>query len=555
MIKGEVMDSVTLKPLSFISVGAIGSNLGTISNEQGRFILQIKNKQNCIGVSAIGYLAKTIFINTLNDTFISIKLSPHSIKLNDVVVVPDFENRILDKMILKYSNDSVKNRIAFQSYIRLYSSTFGTTYENMEAVYSTNASIKKMQQLQLENGRYGLVDSFKQKNLVFSSDFSKLILYLNLFNYETIQKANYPWFPLFIKKRNKFVDVKLEGYESLNNNQVAHISINPRSKYDEEFFTTHLWIDLHHFNLVKLSSTILTPTQSPIFLLNRSPIILNKLELIILFESFGDTSNTFPKYYSIKLNYSVPGKDTLQIQTAIQFINYEKLNRDKIVVKQNYDFDYEIIQNILYIPEWWDRNLKLEKTKKEYDLTETFNRLKYFENCFTTKIDTSNFLNKRYSICEYPPKKKFVLNNLADSTPNNIIDSFILLQNGVQVAGLYFDMVFLHACYENKFKYVCLPIFDYKNSWVKSEFKVSSEIETIFNLLNKLYFIYSKKIENDVNEIENPCDYRVEVEKTRKYYLTAIDNEKRLMIFEVWKENKYLHWENKLNAEITELGY
>ena len=40
-VEGQVVDKVTNKPLVFVSVSAVGSNIGTITNTEGKFSLNI----------------------------------------------------------------------------------------------------------------------------------------------------------------------------------------------------------------------------------------------------------------------------------------------------------------------------------------------------------------------------------------------------------------------------------------------------------------------------------------------------------------------------------
>jgi len=550
-IKGVVIDSVSRQPIPFVSIGVIGSSTGTISNEQGNFILRLqKNNLSDIGFSAIGYNIKKIKLNTIIDTFIEVKLSRNSINLKEVFVLPDMANYLLDNMLKKYLNDTLKNEINVNSYLRLYSSSKSTTYENLEAVYSASTSIRKIQKLQIENGRYGLIDSFKQNNLVLSYDFSKLVTHLNLFNYETQQNVNYPWFPLFIKKRKKFVKVKLVGYENSQNGVAAQISIVPNNLYDDKFFTTQVWINTKTYDIEKITAEIQSPIESPVHLMDQSKLDLQKIKLIILFDSFGDSLYTYPKYNSVKLNYLVLKNETIPVETFVQFINYEKNNTNQPIAKQEYDSDYGLIQSTLYLKNWWGKNVILEKTKQEYELNETFNKLNYFDNCFDTKKDTDNFLVKGISICDFRNKNNFQLSKLSDSATILTNDSFVLTQGGKAVAGLYFNIYFLSACSDGQLKYVCLPLFDIWASWANADVKTSLELETLMRLMCKLTFIYSKKLEEEINEIDEPCLHRNEVEKIKQGYLLAYDRLEKQMVNDVWKNGKFIIWEKRLSNEL-----
>jgi hypothetical protein len=516
-----------------------------------------ENKTVTIGFSAIGFQSKRLTLHVVSDTVMAIVLFRTTIKLNEVVIVNDYANVLLNNMLKKYGESDTKREINVNSYMRLFSSAKGVTYENLEAVYSSLVSVRKMQKLQVENGRYGLIDSFRQKNLVFSADFSKLISHLNLFNYETNQQANYPWFPLFNKKREKYVQVKLEGMESASDGIVAHISILPLAMYDDRFFATHVWINTRTFNLEKVSAFIDDPLESPIYMPDKSKLQLQGIRLTLLFDSFGDSLSTYPKYYSVKLNYTIPAKDSIRVITSVQFINYTKNHFRQPMTEQEYESDYGLIQNTLYLRDWWDKNIILEKTKQEYEVNELFNNLNYFDNSFSTQKDTDNFLSKGFSLCSYQDKSNYKISKLEDASTVLRTDSFFLvkLQHDtlIRIAALYFDICFLYACYDETFSYVCLPLFDYRSSWVNAEDKNSMEIETLTKLMAKLTYVCSRKLEQEIQGLKDPCSKRADIERIKQKNLALFDSQKNELVLDTWKKGEFLKWEKKLAAELAEM--
>lgn len=557
LIKGTVTDSLSQKPLPYASIGIVGTGKGTISNEQGNFVLQINGNENiAIGISTIGYHNKVITLPHSIDTNLIVYLTPNEIRLTEVMVVFDFANKLLDKMITKYISAQTQPQINTRSYLKLFSSSNGVTYENLEAIYTATASDRKTHDIQIENGRYGLIDSFIKRNLVYSVDFSKLITYLNLFNHETMQKANYPLFPLFVKNRKKFVDVKFAGFED-REGKVARINIAPKSIYDGEYFNMSLWINTINYNLEKVSAEIKEPIESPIYIYDKSKLDIKQLSLDIIFDSFGDSVNSYPKFYSVRMDYTIPSKDSLRVNTNVQFINYERMDKNENIRYREYASDYDLIKTLLYLPEWWKKKNIIARTESEMEINERFNRLRYYDNAFTSLKDTQLFLSKGFAVCSLNRKHLYKLASLSDEDSRLRTDSFFLIQvrNGVRekVGGLYFDLVFLYACYENQFKYVCLPVFDYKSSWVIPEYKSSLEIETLTQLLNRLYFLYSKKMEMAIDDEVDLCANRSEVERIKQNYLTELDEMKDKMIDEVWKKGEILKWEKTIQSELSQL--
>ena len=63
--KGKVLDANNQQAIEFVNIGVIGSNKGTVSNEQGLFSLKNISDTASIKFSSIGYEAKTISATTL----------------------------------------------------------------------------------------------------------------------------------------------------------------------------------------------------------------------------------------------------------------------------------------------------------------------------------------------------------------------------------------------------------------------------------------------------------------------------------------------------------
>lgn len=89
--RAVVCDSFTKQPLPSASIRVKDTNLGTTTNNDGKFSLS--GKKGTFVISYIGYLSKNIASNTLPDT---VFLSEDN-QLNEVVIMPDSALRVLLK--------------------------------------------------------------------------------------------------------------------------------------------------------------------------------------------------------------------------------------------------------------------------------------------------------------------------------------------------------------------------------------------------------------------------------------------------------------------------
>ncbi|RYE28644.1 MAG: SusC/RagA family TonB-linked outer membrane protein, partial [Sphingobacteriaceae bacterium] len=85
VISGKVIDSATTKPLDGVSISAVGTTIGAITNADGTFQLSVPNAVNQIRFSYLNYGTKTVSIT--NSSNLLVKLSAINNVLKEVVVV------------------------------------------------------------------------------------------------------------------------------------------------------------------------------------------------------------------------------------------------------------------------------------------------------------------------------------------------------------------------------------------------------------------------------------------------------------------------------------
>ncbi len=100
-IYGSVTDAYTTQPLPFVNVVFQKSNVGTLTDSLGNFVLETKRNFDSLSISLIGYRTQSVVVNRGVTEEIEIQLSPSSFEL-DVVEVRPGENpafKILRKVI------------------------------------------------------------------------------------------------------------------------------------------------------------------------------------------------------------------------------------------------------------------------------------------------------------------------------------------------------------------------------------------------------------------------------------------------------------------------
>jgi hypothetical protein len=89
---GQVVDAQTGKPISFVNIGVVNRGIGTVTNEEGDFLLQFRRKEvqpgDILRISSLGYVPSEVPLSRLNQSakkFV-FRLQPAAIDLDEVVV-------------------------------------------------------------------------------------------------------------------------------------------------------------------------------------------------------------------------------------------------------------------------------------------------------------------------------------------------------------------------------------------------------------------------------------------------------------------------------------
>ncbi|MEG2151015.1 MAG: DUF5686 family protein, partial [Bacteroidaceae bacterium] len=90
-IKGTITDSLTREPLSFVSVYYQGKGVGSISKNDGQFVIETRRGWNKLTFSAIGYRTKVVNIVPGTTQQLNIRLASDDVLLDEVVVRPGKE--------------------------------------------------------------------------------------------------------------------------------------------------------------------------------------------------------------------------------------------------------------------------------------------------------------------------------------------------------------------------------------------------------------------------------------------------------------------------------
>ncbi len=125
IIKGKVTDLNTGEAIPYATVAIKGTSIGTHTNFDGLYRLELNNNRDSVNISCIGYEQSSVLLSKEADQAINIKLKPSSNALEEVRITPKgYINpawKILQEVVLhKTQNDPRQlDTYQFESYSRL----------------------------------------------------------------------------------------------------------------------------------------------------------------------------------------------------------------------------------------------------------------------------------------------------------------------------------------------------------------------------------------------------------------------------------------------------
>jgi len=113
-VNGVVKDKKTKKKLEYVTVSVPGTNIGTITNEDGVFSIKVKDsvQAKAIELSHIGYANERFAIKDNDTDIVTIYLTPNINKLKDIIVQRIEPRLLVEKAIDKIAdNNSLKDNL------------------------------------------------------------------------------------------------------------------------------------------------------------------------------------------------------------------------------------------------------------------------------------------------------------------------------------------------------------------------------------------------------------------------------------------------------------
>jgi hypothetical protein len=539
-VKGKI---VNIKNESLQHVNIIHNGTKTLlssSNAEGEFRFKL-NSKCLIEISLVGYRTKYLFIES--DSLIHIKLEESAYSLDEVVVNSVNIRQLYDKCVAKLYNTQMDTIILQKAFYRM-TSTYNhkVMYELVEAHYLSQLDKNGVYTNELQNGRYGFIDSMYAKGAVYSLDFSRLITELKLNNAEDLTQTKYPVFPFF--RNNAKNKVTLHDLGSFaDKHKVYHkIRIIPNKNFSGGVFQADVTINKETFAIKKVLFKIHASNKNIIQPVNKvMQIFTDTIELAI---DFNDNYSNFSIIQNISMNMiyrtirpvSVFSTRTIYTKTTIDYIGYELPNQLLIQPDTEFLDDRDVIQHTLYLNHIWENQQVLKPISIEQLTIDYFNEKNLFKNKFETQADTLNYLGNRYGICK--AGRIFETDTIKPKSPRNeLVLRHTFDKENYDTSGEYYFDIHVYTAFDDcSFHYVVIPVYDLEFSWRNSEMIDADMDKQLQFALNKLTLDYSDLLKQTLSSINSPCMNKTKIESAKNNLLNSFYEKRDALIASIWKE-------------------
>ncbi len=157
--QGKVVEIQTGKPIIFASIFLSGTNIGTVSNSEGDFLIKIPMflENRVIGFSSIGYKNLEIPVGQLNPEGNLVELEPYPILIEEVTIVNqdarDLLTMALQSVPDNYSNDPMMLTSFYRETIKQNRNFVSVSEAVLDGYKSSYTNISDMDRVKIFKGR------------------------------------------------------------------------------------------------------------------------------------------------------------------------------------------------------------------------------------------------------------------------------------------------------------------------------------------------------------------------------------------------------------------
>ncbi|WP_299527971.1 carboxypeptidase-like regulatory domain-containing protein [uncultured Lutibacter sp.] len=242
--KGKVIDSKTKKELIFATLIVNETNISTVTNTQGEFLLKIpkKYKDHKITISFLGYTSKVLSQSDLINKK-TIKLETYIEELSEVEILIKDVNSLISKVFKKKGDNYSEELTTMTAFYR-------ETIKKRRSYVSLSEAVVEINKQSYTNSKKDILQLYKSRK---NTDYSKLDTVVfklrgGPFNTLFIDIMKNPTL-IFTEDMFEIYDFSFDKSTKIDNRPIYVVNFKQKAYEKDPFFYGKLYIDAQSFAL------------------------------------------------------------------------------------------------------------------------------------------------------------------------------------------------------------------------------------------------------------------------------------------------------------------
>jgi len=498
-IEGAIYDKVSSQALPYATIKYIDNPSYTISNEDGKFIINTKKSIQFIEVRSLGYITQRFAISKLQKNP-KIYLTENVNALNTVQlgVKKDkyYAYNLLFSVIKKYrQNSAIQNS---KTYLTLSSSSKGIPIEHVEGFYNSSQSLAKgIETIDIKSGRFGQNKKFpfySLNNTTILKDFS-------FFKNKSQILPQYPGNLSLALIKSKY-KINIEDCKTCSETE-TEISFFPK-KSSKRLFSGKFIIDKNDLVIKKIDLIIVDPKTKKLSTIGKEDTFTpKKIKLSIVFNPLQIENIQFMDFTFI-IDYHFNNKiETIESNTFLYFYDYDNpFETPYFTRKIKFNNDYDKIIGLQATNHFWEANTQFPDSYAKMKAMKFLQREGFvITNTSTIPVVYTDLVKP--SVMSWNKTRPLQWKNIKskvikkeDPVSYTSSDFFKVNKNKVTEQLNFSYMIDVDKT-QNK-QFITRTLFDRKSSsW--SYDRTNKKLQYI-NLIFDIYEVYRKRLAGSIND-------------------------------------------------------
>ena len=372
VIQGKVVDQVTGEAIPFVSIGVMGTNLTTVTNDAGEFIIKQISLPAKLRFSHVSYLLTEQVVENLAN--LTIKLKAAAINLKPVTIDP-YRGLRLVKAALEKTTSFKDQNFYGKGFYRQLTTMNDKPSQIYELFYDLELDVHKVKGWIAKQSRFAELND----GIAFSMNNQSYLTFSMAGSLFEDRKS----FKLVTLKNLADFEISVDKYIEQQDQDIAVVSCKFKGNRKQSFVNSTYYIGVEDSQIYRIESSIF---NLPMKVRGSSPKMPPVATIIA---TFNKASTPIPIIESIAtklyINLEARGKTLNPVITStLTMYQIDKnLNTQKFTELSKNVKDKATVEAIVYNPDFWKDNPIVKQTALE----DTFIKMMESKSAFGTMIN------------------------------------------------------------------------------------------------------------------------------------------------------------------------